>query len=196
MDLLIEDGLMEWQGSLRKTYDKYLHPNVIEDNPKFYEPAWNKEIISLFQFLTTVGGDAVATAKPTNLADLMASNSLMRLMVLKTGEMPLDKFARFKENIQLWYDEMDEYGLTKEEQEKLEPLYLQSSGVPNTQEEMMAVLMEVLGWDEIEANKARKVVAKKKKDLVEELKQEIFNSKGSENLKRYIWDTVIEVQLG
>lgn len=196
MNLLIEDGLMEWQGSLRKTYDKYLHPSVIEDNPNFYEPAWNKEIISLFQFLTTVGGDAISTAKPNNLADLMAINSLMRLMVLKTGEMPLDKFARFKKDIQLWYNEMDEYGLTQEEQKKLEPLYLQSSGVPNTQEETMAVLMEVLDWDEIEANAARKSIAKKKKEMVAGLKEKVFNSPGSNNLHKYIWETVIEPQLG
>lgn len=29
MNLLLEDNLMEWQGSLKATYDKYLHPDVI-----------------------------------------------------------------------------------------------------------------------------------------------------------------------
>lgn len=196
MNLLIKDGYMKWQGSLKATYDKYLHPSVIEDNPEFYIPAWNKEIISLFQFLTTVGAEAMANTKPTNLAEAMAINSLMRLMALKTGEMPLDKYSRFKDDINLWYQEMDEYGLTKEEQKSLEPIYLESYGIPNTQEELMSILMEVLDWDEIEANAARKAVAKKKKEMVAGLKEKVFNSKGSDNLHKYIWETAVEPQLG
>ena len=47
----------------------------------------------------------------------------------KGAEQPLNKFARFKANIQNWYDEMNDYGLTKEEQKLLEPILLSSSGI-------------------------------------------------------------------
>lgn len=34
MDLLIEAGHMQWQGSLRATYNKYLHPDVLDYETK------------------------------------------------------------------------------------------------------------------------------------------------------------------
>lgn len=51
------------------------------------------------------------------------------------GESPLDKYVRFKNDISLWYKEMDEAGLTKEEQKALEPHFLSSYGVPPSQEQ-------------------------------------------------------------
>jgi len=40
----------------------------------------------------------------------------MRLMATEKGaESPLDKYVRYKNNIKLWYQEMDREGLTKEE---------------------------------------------------------------------------------
>lgn len=47
----------------------------------------------------------------------------------------MEKYIRFKENISLWYQEMDKYGLTKEEQKVLEPYFLPSYGVPPSQEQ-------------------------------------------------------------
>ena len=45
--------------------------------------------------------------------EIVAANSLMRLS--SEGEQPLDKFIKHKEDINLWYEEMEEFGLTKEE---------------------------------------------------------------------------------
>ena len=39
----------------------------------------------------------------------------------KGQETPMEKYVRFKNNIELWYKEMDKAGLTKEEQKTLEP---------------------------------------------------------------------------
>ena len=47
-----------------------------------------------------------------------------------------------KNDIELWYDEMKREGLTKEEQKVLEPYFLQSYGVPPSQEQMMMMLMD------------------------------------------------------
>ena len=66
------------------------------------------------------GVNGIKLARPTSVDDLATLNSVIRLMAQeKGGEMPLNKFARFKEDIQQWYDEMDAWGLTKEEQELL-----------------------------------------------------------------------------
>ena len=52
----------------------------------------------------------------------------------KDAEQPLNKFARFKENINLWYKEMKDYGLTKEQMEILEPVVKLSYGICESQE--------------------------------------------------------------
>ena len=84
---------------------------------------------------TQRGGEAIHKGKPRNIVEAAAINSLMRLMPLN-GEAPIDKFARMKANIQLWYEELHNYGIQPNEVEVLEGHYLQSYGVPNTQEEL------------------------------------------------------------
>lgn len=55
MDMLVEDKYMLWQGSLRKTYNKYIHPDVIDyDDLKMWAMLGNNEIVDLFQFDTEV----------------------------------------------------------------------------------------------------------------------------------------------
>ena len=58
----------------------------------------------------------------------------MRLLAEKGEESPLDKYVRYKNNINLWYQEMDREGITKEEQTYLEPYFKSSYGVPPSQE--------------------------------------------------------------
>lgn len=46
---------MEWQGTLRETYNKYLHPDVLDmTNPKMFDMLYNGEVFSCFQFMTVV----------------------------------------------------------------------------------------------------------------------------------------------
>lgn len=75
-------------------------------------------------------------SKPEDVKDAAAINSLMRLMATEDGEMPVDKFAKFKANIQLWYEELKKFNVPSEEVPLLEKHYLSSHGVPNTQEEL------------------------------------------------------------
>lgn len=50
MMLLCEYGYLEWQGNLKDTYDKYLHPSVLEyEDVRMWELVNNKEILGLFQ---------------------------------------------------------------------------------------------------------------------------------------------------
>lgn len=199
MDLLIEDKLLEWKDSLKETYDDFLHPDTLDYDPKLWEPAWEGRVLDLFQFQTPVGGEAIKKGKPTTIIEGAALNSLMRLMPMEDGTVPTDKFVKFKENIQLWYDELEKAKIPKEEIPILERHYLLSYGVPNTQEEMMILLMDeqVCNFSVIEANVARKIVGKKQMEKIPTLRKQIFDrAVCSKETIKYIWDTAIGVQMG
>lgn len=55
LDLLVEDGVIEWEGSLKKTYDRYIHPDVLDyDNKEMWDLMGSGQVINLFQFDTAV----------------------------------------------------------------------------------------------------------------------------------------------
>ena len=65
LDFLVEYGYIEWQGSLRETYNKYFHPDVLDyTSEDMWKMAENLEIVNLFQFMTTVGQQAIQKIKP------------------------------------------------------------------------------------------------------------------------------------
>ena len=199
LDLLIEDGLIERQKSLKETYDKYIHPDVLDYSEVTWNPASNGEVINLFQFDTLVGGQAIKKVQPKSLEDAASANSLMRLMPLDDGTVLVDKYVQFKNNIQYWYSELHINGIRADEVRLLEPHYLPVHGVPNTQEDMMEILMnpELIGFTLEEANYARKIVGKKKMEEIPKLRKMIFDkSKVSQNLINYIYSTAIQPQLG
>lgn len=199
MDLLVNDGLMEWQGSLKATYDKYLHPDVLDYSEEMFKPAWEGEVLDLFQFDTPVGSHAIQYGKPRTLTEMSSLNSLMRLMAPSGQESPIDRFVRMKNNIQLWYDELKKYNIPEEEISILEKHYLPANGCISTQEEMMLILMDekLCNFTEVEANKARKLVGKKQMEKIPGLKEKIFSqSICSPETVSYIWKTAIEPSLG
>ena len=202
IDLLSDDGLIEWRNSLKETYDKYLHPDVLSHEQAIWDLMGNGEVINLFQFDTPVGSQCAKKIKPKSLFDAASANSLMRLMADHGSEQPMDRYIRLKTNMQLWYFEMKQKGLNENEVKILEPHYLPVYGTPNTQEDLMEILMnpKITNADLTYANKARKIIAKKKMDEVEGFKATFFE-KGLENNCRqifleYIWDTTIKPQLG
>ena len=133
LDLLLNDDVIENQGSLKETYDKYLHPDILQyDNPKIWDLVTTGEVINLFQFDTPVGSQTVKKVAPRSLVDMASANSLMRLMAGKGEEQPSDRYVRLKNNMDLWYYEMRQYRLTEEEIKTLEPHYLPVFGTPNT----------------------------------------------------------------
>jgi DNA polymerase-3 subunit alpha len=116
----------------------------------------------------------------------------------KGGEMPIDKYVRFKNNINLWYQEMNRAGLTKEEQKILEPYFLPSYGVPPSQEQLMRMLMDenICGFSLAEANNARKVVGKKQMDKIPALQEQVLTRAKSKNLGEYVWKYGAGPQMG
>jgi DNA polymerase-3 subunit alpha len=94
--------------------------------------------------------------------ELAIANSLMRLMADESGVMPSDTYTRYKNNIELWYNEMRRYGLNEKEIKIMEKHLLVNSGVCESQEGIMMISMdeEISNFNVVEANKLRKVIAR------------------------------------
>lgn len=191
IELLQKDNKIEKELSLREIYDKYFHPENIDLED---EDIWNNikrnKILNCFQFDSDVGRQAIAKIQPSNIQELADSNGLMRLMAAeKGGELPLDKYVRYKNNIDLWYQEMKKYNITDEEVKVLEKYFLVSYGVPPSQEQLMRMLMDkdLCNFSIEEANKARKIVAKKNIKDVPLLHKQVLEKAKNKNLGEYIW---------
>ncbi len=173
LDLLAKDKKIETKDSLKETYEEILGVYKIERNdPKMWEMVSNHKIQSLFQMEQQSGIQGISLAHPQSVEDLAHLNSIIRLMAQeKGGEQPLNKYARFKSNIKFWYKEMDDWGLTKEEQKILEPYLLGSYGICESQECFMQLVQipECGGFDLNFADHLRKAIAKFLAD-----KKEIF----------------------
>lgn len=203
MEMLIEDGLMEWKGSLRDTYNYYLHPDKLDyKSPKMWDLLGEGKIIDVFQFSTDIGIETIKKVKARSLEEMISANSLMRLMPLENGETPTNKFIRFKNDINLWYKECEDFELTSDEIKTLETHYLPVYGVPNTQEDLMECMMnpKISNFTLADANFARKIVGKKQLDKIPQL-YEMYVNHGknvgtSKKLLDYVWKTCAEPQLG
>ena len=203
MNWLLEDGQIEWQGDVRSTYTKYISPDAINyTDSGMWDSLCRKEIPSAFQFDTSQGGQAVNLIQPHSLLELLTGNSVMRLMAQDGGELPLETYAKYKNNIHLWYDEMRIVGLSEDEIEILRPHLLPVYGVAASQESMMKLAMDehIADFTIGEANILRKAVAKKKRDLLEKGKN-LFYEKGlargtSMRMLDYVWNTQIMRQAG
>jgi DNA polymerase-3 subunit alpha len=204
LNLLLEDNVIEWQGNLRDTYNKYLLPvNLEYDDPTMWSLAADGKIVELFQFDTPVGAQAIKSIRPKNIAEMSIANSVMRLMKQQDAtEMPADTYVRFKNNNHAWLEELDKNLLSKEEVDLIKPYLLPLSGVADSQESVMMMVMDphIANFTVTEANALRKAIAKKKKDVLDAVKQ-LFFSKGKEsgtssNLLNYIWDVQIGRQIG
>lgn len=205
MDMLIEAGYMEWQGSLRATYDKYLHPDVLDyDTSEMWDWIAENKVMDLFQFDTLVGLQAAQSIKPHSLVELAAANSIMRLMISEEGaEQPIDTYIRYKNDIKQWYECMrNKYHLTEEEIKVVEPYLLPVYGVGDTQEVVMEISMDkkISGFDVAKSNKLRKGISKKDKELQATMKKMFFEHGHeigtSDNLLNYVWKEVVGKQLG
>ena len=51
IELLIEDKVLEWKGSLKKTYDKYIHPDILDlEDKEMWRMLRDGEILDAFQY--------------------------------------------------------------------------------------------------------------------------------------------------
>ena len=186
--------------TLREVYDKYFHPNVLPiEDEDIWKVLQENSVLNIFQFDSEVGSQAAKKIKPKSIMEMADANGLMRLMTSEKGqESPMEKYIRFKNNINLWYAEMDKYGLTKEEQETLKPYFLKSHGVPPSQEQLMMMLMDenICNFSLADANAARKIVGKKQMNKIPALKAQVLEQAKSKALGQYVWDCGVGPQMG
>lgn len=204
LDLLCDQGYIDRYPTLKETYEKHIGIyNLEREDPDMWNMVWNHEIQALFQMEKQSGIQGIALTRPENVDDLAVLNSVIRLMAQeKNAEQPLNKYARFKEDISLWYDEMSKYGLTEEEMKILEPFLKSSYGICESQEKFMSLVQLPesggfnLGW----ADRLRKAIAKKNPAEYEKLTQEFFENakeKGlSENFCNYVWNVLVATSRG
>ena len=203
MNLLIEYGHMEWQGDLRSTYNYYLYPSKIHyDDPKMWDLAIENKVSSLFQFDTPVGLQTIKLIKPHSLGELAQANSLMRLMPEGKDETPSEEYVKYKNNMELFNEEIEHLHSTEKEKaalhEILDPLY----GVADGQEAAMRLLMhpDLFGFSIKEGHGARKLIAKKKIKEITAYGENLFKIGQEKGLSydtiHYIWDVQIGRQLG
>ncbi|MEG2786446.1 MAG: PHP domain-containing protein [Romboutsia sp.] len=203
LEMLVEYKKIEWQGTLRKTYDRYLHPDVIDrDSESLWKQLSEGSLISAFQYDSPVGEQAIKAIMPKNFIEAMNGNNLMRLMAEEGKPQPMKVYVRNKININEWYSEMKDFGLDVSDIKIIEKHLLQDYGVCSTQERMMLMSMDknISNFDVVESNILRKGVAKKIGDKFEEA-HKLFYKKGeqcrtSKKLLDYIWDVQIAMQKG
>lgn len=204
LDLLCDAGLVERKETLKETYESVLGIyNIERDDPKMWQMVWEHKIFSLFQMEKQSGIQGIALSKPSSVDDLATLNSVIRLMAQEKGaEQPLNKFARFKANIENWYDEMNAYGLTSAEQKILEPILLSSYGICESQEKFMQLVQipECGGFNLTWADRLRKSIAKKNPAEYEQLTKEYFEQVKEKELSpklcNYVWNVLIATSRG
>lgn len=204
LNLLLENNVIEWQGSLKETYEKYIGVDTLErDAEEMWQLLWNHKVISFFQMEKESGKQAIALSKPHSVDDLAALNSVMRLMAQeKGGESPLHKYARFKNDIDQWYEEMTSMGLNDEEQNILKDILGVSYGICEAQEYLFLLVMHpsIGGFSLAWADKLRKAVAKKNPKDFDTLQEEFFANAKEKNLSNklinYVWYVLIFMQRG
>ena len=204
LDLLVEYGYITPEPTLKETYEKVVGIyNLERDNPDMWKMIWEHRILSLFQMEQQSGIQGIALTHPQSVDDLAHLNSVIRLMAQEKGaELPLAKYARFKNDINLWYDEMDHYGVKKEHQELLKKILLNSYGICEAQELFMELVQipECGGFDLNWADRLRKSIAKKKASEFEALEKEYYTvtkEKGlDEHLCNYVWSVLVSTSRG
>ena len=204
LNLLCDYGYVKREKTLRETYEKVLGIyNIERDNLDMWKMCWNHEVMSLFQMEKQSGIQGIALTHPSSVDDLATINSVMRLMASEKGaEQPLSKYARYKENIDLWYDEMRSYGLTEDEIQWLRGYLDISFGICETQEKLMSIVQDekVGGHSLLFADRLRKSIAKKKPKEFLECEKEFFETIEKKNLSKklasYVWNVVFKIQRG
>ena len=197
---LQEYGEIEKDLTLREVYNKYFHPDILDiEDQEVWDNIEAGNILNIFQFDSEIGSQAAKKIKPRNMMELSDANGLMRLMTAEKGaETPMMKYIRYKNNLDLWYAEMRDAGLTEDEIKVVEPYFKSSYGVPPSQEQMMRMLMDekICKFSLKDANTARKIVGKKQMAKIPELREKVLNQATSKALGQYVWKSGIGPQMG
>lgn len=201
MDYLLENGKIKDEGSLKETYYKWVHPDVLDYKTS---DMWDilPTIYSVFQFDTPISTKALSATHPHSVMDLSAANSLLRLMPDNADETPIDRYIRYKQSKDAWLKDTTDFGLNKDEQAILWKYLADAYGMADSQEKVMRLSMDehTAGYTLKEANKLRKSIAKKDEKLQAEAKQLFFDCCERQGTREifadYIWNVVFAASMG
>lgn len=199
LNFLLEFGYIEDKGGLRKTFNYYLNPDVLNyDNKEMWD---NISLYkSLFQYETPMGVRAISMINPRDIHELSVSNSIMRLKGEKGQETPMERFVRYKNDINEWYNDMKDFGLNEKEISVLEKYLLPSFGVCESQEKLIKLTMdkEVAAFDLRESDQARKAIAKGAKQAMKETEERLYKYGEKLGVRKiltdYLWNVQFEMQ--
>lgn len=201
LDYLVEHGKIPWEGSLKETYYKHLHPDVLNyDNPEMWKIL--PTIYSVFQFDTPTSAPVLSATHPQSAMDLSAANSLLRLMPDNADETPIDRYVRYKQSHEAWIKDTTEFGLNDDERACLWEYLSDAYGLADSQEKIMRLSMDkrVSGYSLKEANKLRKCIARKDERLQAEAKVQFFEYGRKLGTREvfldYVWNVVFAASMG
>ena len=196
-DMLDEDGVID-NTNLRETYNKYIHPEVIDTTDKgIWEHLAAGDVLDVFQFSGGVGLAIAKKLKPTDPLEMTAANAMMRLMSEKGVESQQDRYARIqKQGIDVFDAEMRKKHMPEDIIEKMHKHCDKYYGCCAIQEQMMEILMDVVGFTLGEANNARKIVAKKQMAKIPELRKQVYDKMQNDVIADYVWEIAVRPQLG
>ena len=196
-ELLAKDKVIEDMG-LRDTYNKYIHPEIIDTTQQdIWDHLAAGDILDVFQFNSGVGLAIAKKLKPQNPLEMTAANAMMRLMSEKGVESQQDRYARIKDSgIEVFDTEMKNRHMPEDIIEKMHKHCDKYYGCCAIQEQMMEILMDVVGFTLGEANNARKIVAKKQMAKIPELRAQVYEKMNNDVIADYIWEIAVRPQLG
>lgn len=196
LDLLEEEDIIDYDKGLRQTFTELLHPkNLNLENKEYFKMASENTVKETFQFNTLIGQETLKKVKPQSFEEFCAANSLMRLQS-DGGEQPIDRFVRYKNDMDEWYQEMKDFGLNEEEIEIMKEHLEVHKGVNATQEISMAMSADprISNFNILEQNKLRKTIAKPKGAALEEVKNLFYEKGKKQGARKVLLDYVWEVQ--
>jgi DNA polymerase-3 subunit alpha len=151
------------------------------DDKKTYEMLWKGKLIGIFQLEASRGmKELVMKMKPDRFEDLIALIALYRPGALNWANEYIErKFGR--KQIDYIFDE-------------LEDILKETYGIIIYQEQVMQIANKLAGFTLGQADVLRKAIGKKKKELMDQMKDEFINSainRGKDPEKVYkLWETI------
>lgn len=199
LNMLKKDGEVPNE-SLRKLYDRYLHPEHIDTtDERIWKHLAAGDVLDIFQFNSGVGLAMAKAIKATNPLEMTAANAMIRLMSEQGVESQQDRYIRIRDGgIKLFDMEMRKAKLPEKMIAAMHKYCDTYYGCCAIQEQMMQILMDpdIAGFALKDANDARKIVAKKQMSRIPELREKVYNAIGDKVKADYVWDVAVRPQLG
>jgi len=197
--LLQQHGVIDANLTLKQCYERYIFPDVIDFSDKrIWDNLYNNETLAVFQWDKESGRKGILATHPENLDEMSSVNGLIRLISEGEGETQLERFCRMKKNpFVAFEEEMQRYELPDDVRFIMHEELDRYNGCAATQESFMILCQRIAGYSLAEADKVRKIIAKKKMDEIDQLRSQ-WKEKcpGDERQKQYLYDVILKPSEG